>query len=59
MMFISTGMLSYGIIAIEYSMREAAYASAAMFASLVLLGFMHDVLRLLERIEASLSDKGE
>jgi len=59
MLLIFTGAVLFGISAIKYSLYEAGWASIAMFVSLVPLGFMHDTLRILERIETALNDKGE
>lgn len=59
MFLIFTGAVPFGISAIKYSLYEAGWASIAMFMSLIPMGFMHDVLRHLERIETALNDKGE
>lgn len=48
-----------GVHAIKHSSIPLGYASVGLFLSLIPMGFMHDVLRLLERIEANLNDKGE
>ncbi len=45
--------------ALKHSSIAFGYASVGLFLSLIPMGFMHDVLRHLERIEAALSDKGE
>ena len=58
MLLIFTAGVLLAVSAIKYSLYEAGWVSFAMFMSLVPLGFMHDTLRLLERIEATLNDKG-
>lgn len=51
--------LVMAVYALKHSSIALGYASVGLFLSLIPMGFMHDVLRLLERIEATLSDKGE
>ena len=47
------------VYALKHSSIAFGYASVGLFLSLIPLGFMHDVLRHLELIQAALNDKGE
>lgn len=43
------------VYALKHGSIAMGYASACLFASLMPMGFMHDALRHLERIEAAIS----
>ena len=47
------------VCALKHGSIAFGYASVGLFLSLIPMGFMHDVLRILERIETALNDKGE
>lgn len=47
------------VYALKHGSIAFGYASVGLFLSLIPMGFMHDVLRHLERIEAVLNNKGE
>lgn len=43
------------VYALKHESMTIGYASACLFASLMPMGFMHDALRHLERIESAIS----